>query len=62
MKREKSRKEELNGYISEFIVAVRRKDGKDFDPSSLRGLTCSFNRHLKACKYRNIIEDRKPAQ
>ena len=33
MKREKSRKEELNGYISEFIVAVRRKDGKDFEPS-----------------------------
>ena len=43
--------EELNEYISEFIVAVRRKDGEDFgEPSSLRGLICSFNRHLKACK------------
>ena len=40
---------ELNEYISEFIVAARRKDGEDFDPSSLRGLICSFSRHLKAC-------------
>ena len=42
---------EVNEYISEFIVATRRKDGEDFEPSSLRGLICSFNRHLKACKY-----------
>ena len=45
---------------SEFIVAVRRKDGEDFEPSSLRGLICSFNRHLKACKYPcSVIEDTK---
>ena len=51
---------ELNEYISEFIVAVRRKDGEDFEPSSLRGLICSFNRHLKACKYPcSVIEDTK---
>ena len=42
---------ELNEYISEFIVAVRRIGGEDFEPSSLRGLICSFNQHLKACKY-----------
>ena len=43
---------------SEFIVAVRRKDGEDFEPASLRGLICSFNRHLKACKYPcSVIED-----
>ena len=29
---------ELNEYISEFIIAVRRKDGEDFKRSSLRGL------------------------
>ena len=51
---------ELNEYISKFIVAVRRKDGEDFEPSSLRGLICSFNRHLKACKYPcSVIEDTK---
>ena len=42
---------ELNEYISEFIVAARRKNGEDFEASSLRGLICCFNRHLKACKY-----------
>ena len=29
---------ELNEYISEFIIAVRTKDGKDYEPSSLRSL------------------------
>ena len=28
--------EELNGYISEFIVAVRRKGDEDFEPLSLQ--------------------------
>ena len=54
--------EELNGFISEFIVAVRKKDGEYFEPSSLRVQVeiCSFNRHLKSCKYRcNIIEDKE---
>ena len=58
--------EELKDYISEFIVAVRRKDGENFQPSRLRGLIGSLNRHLKGCKYCcNIIEDKEfeqPAQ
>ncbi|XP_015773759.1 PREDICTED: zinc finger MYM-type protein 2-like [Acropora digitifera] len=49
---------ELNEYISEFIIAVRRTDGEEFEPFSLRGLICSFNRHLKACKYPcSVFED-----
>ena len=45
---------ELNEYISEFIIAVKRKDGEDFEPSSLRGLICSlifrkeFNTEVKS--------------
>ena len=32
--------------------------GKDFEPSSLRGMFSSFNRHLKECKYAiSVIED-----
>ena len=31
--------EELNKYLCEFILSVKRKDGKDFEPSSLR---CMF--------------------
>ena len=39
---------ELNAYISEFIITVRKKDKKeDFDPSSLRSLMASFERYLK---------------
>ena len=35
----KSRQKSFNNeYISEFIVAARRKDGEDLEPSSLRGL------------------------
>ena len=49
---------ELNEYLCEFILSVKRKDGKDFEPSSLRGLFSSFNRHLKECKYPvSVIED-----
>ena len=49
---------ELNEYISEFVVAVRRKDGEDFEHSSLRGPICGFNQHLKACKCPcSVIED-----
>ena len=49
---------ELNEYLCEFILSVKRKDGQDYEPSSLRGLFSSFNRHLKECKYPvSIIED-----
>ena len=39
--------EELNEYLCEFILSVKRKDGKDFEPSSLRDMFSSFNPHLK---------------
>ena len=38
--------EELNRHVSEFILSVKRKDGQDNEPSSLRGLFSSFNRYL----------------
>ena len=37
---------EWNEYICEFIISVRTKDGKDYEPSSLRSLLASFERHL----------------
>ena len=49
---------DLNEYLCKFILCVKRKDGNDFEPSSLRGLFSSFNRHLKECKYPvSIIKD-----
>ena len=32
----------LNEYISEFILSVRAKDGKEYEPTSLRSLMTSF--------------------
>ena len=52
--------EELNDFLSEFIVTVKRKDGGDYEPSSLRGLIASFNRQLKNVKYsKSIVEDQE---
>ena len=49
--------QELNHYVSEFIVSVKRKVGKDYESSSLRRLFSSFNRYLKERKYSaSIIE------
>ena len=37
---------ELNAYISEFIITVRKKDNnEDYEPSSLRSLMASFERY-----------------
>ena len=33
---------ELNKYLAEFILSVRRKDGEDYEPSSLRCLVSSL--------------------
>ena len=52
--------QELNDFLSEFILTVKRKDGGDYEPSSLRGVIANFNRHLKNVKYsEGIVEDRE---
>ena len=52
--------QELNDFLSEFIVTVKRKDGGHYEPSSLKGFIASFNRHLKKVKYsKSIVEDRE---
>ena len=43
---------ELNAYIAEFIITVRKKDGnEDYEPSSLPSLMASFERYLKKKNY-----------
>ena len=43
---------ELNAYIAEFIITVRKKDGnEDYEPSSVRSLMASFERYLKKKNY-----------
>ena len=52
--------EELNKYLAEFIHSVRCKDGEDYEPSSLRCLVSSIERHLKKNNYTKcIINDKE---
>lgn len=49
---------ELNLYLSQFIVAARTKTGKDYEPSSLRGILSSVERHLSRLNYgKSIFKD-----
>ena len=51
---------ELNKYLAEFIPSVRHKDREDYEPSSLRCLVSSLERHLKKTDYLvSIINDKK---
>ena len=48
---------ELNLYLSEFIIKVRTKQNKDYEPNSLRGMITSFERHLKKNYGLSIMKD-----
>ena len=49
---------ELNELLSEFILSVRTKEEQDYEPSSLRGMVASFERHLKRKSFLvSIIND-----
>ena len=52
--------EDLDRYLAEFIRSVRRKDGGEYEPSSLRSLLASIERHLKKNIYpASIFSDRQ---
>ena len=42
---------ELNEFICEFVISVRTKDDKEYEPSSLRSLLASIERYLKKNNY-----------
>ena len=44
---------ELDGYLSQFVLAARTKTGKDYEPSSLRGIL--VERHLSRYSYGKTI-------
>ena len=51
---------ELNKHLAEFIQSMRRKDGEDYEPSSVRCLVSSIERHLEKNNYINsIINDKE---
>ena len=37
----------LEEFLSEFILTVQIKEGKDYEPTSLREIIASFERYLK---------------
>ena len=46
---------ELDSYLSQFVLAARTKTGKDYEPSSLRGILASVERHLSRSGYGKTI-------
>ena len=52
--------EDLDRYLAEFIRSVRHKDGGEYEPSSLRSLLASVERHLKKnCYPASVFSDRQ---
>ena len=43
--------EELNLFLSEFIIPARTKKGEQYEPSSLRGILTSVDRYLTRREY-----------
>ena len=46
---------ELDTYLSQFVLAARTKTGKDYEPSSLREILASVERHLSRSSYGKTI-------
>lgn len=46
---------ELNRYTADFIINVRKADGKEYEPSYIRGLISSLDRKLKRHRYGKTI-------
>lgn len=42
---------ELNVLLSQFFISARKSDGENYEPTSLKGMFCSFNRALKKYDY-----------
>ena len=46
---------ELDFHFGNFLVAVKKKDGSDYEPSSVRGFLSSLDRHLKMKYYAHTV-------
>ena len=49
--------QELDNYLSRFLlsVSVRKKNGDEYEPSTLRGFIASIERYLKKCRYSEFV-------
>lgn len=46
---------ELDRYLSSFFTIVKKHDGNEYEPASLRGMLCSVERYLKMKNYRTSV-------
>ncbi|VDI00678.1 Hypothetical predicted protein [Mytilus galloprovincialis] len=42
---------ELNQILCQFLISVRKDDGNQYEPASLKGMLCSFDRYLRHHNY-----------
>ena len=47
--------QELDNYLSRFLFSVRKKNGDEYEPSTLRGFIASIERYLKKCRYSESV-------
>ena len=47
--------QELDLYLSRFVLAVRKKNGEEYEPTTLRGFIASVERYLKKCRYSESV-------
>ena len=47
--------QELDNYLSRFLLSLRKKNGDEYEPSTLRGFIASSERYLKKCHYSELV-------
>ena len=47
--------QELDNYLSRFLLSVRKKNRDEYEPSTLRGFIVSIERYLKKCRYSESV-------
>jgi len=53
-------KQELNGTLERFLAEVRKSDGSEYEPDSLRTMLAALDRHLRQAGAKfSIIKDRE---
>ena len=48
---------ELNSLLSKFLLCVKRQDGEEYEPNTIRGFFASVDRHLKTKNYGTCISE-----
>ena len=47
--------QDLDSYLSRFLLSVRKQNSDEYEPTTLRGMLASFERYLKRLRYSESI-------